>query len=35
MTEITQNLDKGGVAIFKEALKKLKSGQITEIDLFT
>jgi hypothetical protein len=35
MTEINSNLDKGSLAVFKEALRKLKTGQITEIDLFT
>ena len=35
MSEINTNLDKGSLAIFKEALRKLKTGQVTEIDLFT
>ena len=35
MQEIQANLDKGSLGIFKEALKKLKTGQISEIDLFT
>jgi hypothetical protein len=35
MTEINQNLDKQSIARFKEALKKLKFGEITDIDLFT
>jgi hypothetical protein len=35
MTEITTNLDKTAIAIFKEALKKLKFGQLPDIDLFT
>jgi len=35
MSEINSNLDKGSLAIFKEALRKLKTGQVTEIDLFT
>ena len=35
MSEINSNLDKGSLAIFKEALRKLKTGQVSEIDLFT
>ncbi len=35
MTEINANLDKTAIGVFKEALKKLKFGQLTEIDLFT
>jgi hypothetical protein len=35
MSEINTNLDKGSLAIFKEVLRKLKTGQVTEIDLFT
>jgi len=35
MSEINTNLDKGSLAIFKEALRKLKTGQVTEIDIFT
>ena len=35
MTEINTNLDKAAIGIFKEALKKLKFGQLPDIDLFT
>lgn len=35
MTEINTNLDKQAIGIFKEALKKLKFGQLPDIDLFT
>ncbi len=35
MTEINNNLDKTAIGLFKEALKKLKLGQISDIDLFT
>ena len=35
MSEINSNLDKESLAIFKEALRKLKTGQVTEIELFT
>jgi hypothetical protein len=35
MTEINANLDKTAIGIFKEALKKLKFGQLPDIDLFT
>jgi hypothetical protein len=35
MSEINTNLDKASIGVFKEALRKLKTGQITEIDLFT
>ena len=35
MTEINTNLDKTAIGIFKEALKKLKFGQLPDIDMFT
>ena len=35
MTEINANLDKTAIGIFKEALKKLKFGQLPDIDMFT
>ena len=35
MTEINNNLGKTAIGLIKEALKKLKLGQISDIDLFT
>lgn len=35
MTEINANLDKAAITVFKEALKKLKFGQLPDIDFFT
>ena len=35
LNEVNENLDRASVATFKDALKRFKQGQITDIDVFT